>query len=116
METVRDPAFDHAGWLFVRGAAAETLGPQQQLAHDIYVELVEINTVTATGDTKQAAEAMAAGCAGGIAEGDIHVFLPAPRSNLQAAARQRRTQADPAGAIRRRAWPTARTGRSIPSS
>ena len=46
--------------LFVRGAAAEALGPQQQLAHDIYKELVEINTVTATGDTRQAAEAMAA--------------------------------------------------------
>ena len=66
--------------LFVRGAAAEGLGPQQQLAHDIYKELVEINTVTATGDTKQAAEAMAARLrAGGIAEGDIHVFSPAPR-------------------------------------
>lgn len=66
--------------LFVRGAAAEALGPQQQLAHDIYKELVEINTVTATGDTRQAAEAMAARLrAGGIAEGDIHVFSPAPR-------------------------------------
>jgi acetylornithine deacetylase/succinyl-diaminopimelate desuccinylase-like protein len=66
--------------LFVRGAAAEALGPQQQLAHDIYKELVEINTVTATGDTKRAAEAMAARLrAGGIAEGDIHVFSPAPR-------------------------------------
>jgi acetylornithine deacetylase/succinyl-diaminopimelate desuccinylase-like protein len=66
--------------LFVRGAAAEALGPQQQLAHDIYKELVEINTATATGDTKRAAEAMAARLrAGGIAEGDIHVFSPAPR-------------------------------------
>jgi hypothetical protein len=32
-------------------AAAEALSPQQQLAFDIYKELVEINTVTATGDT-----------------------------------------------------------------
>ena len=29
-------------------AAAEGLSPQQQLAFDIYKELVEINTVTAT--------------------------------------------------------------------
>ena len=66
--------------LFVRGVAAEGLRPQQQLAYDIYKELVEINTVTATGDTKRAAEAMAARLrAGGIAEGDIHVFSPAPR-------------------------------------
>ena len=66
--------------LFVRGVAAEALGPQQQLAHDIYKELVEINTVTATGDTRQAAEAMAARLrAGGIAEADVHVFSPAPR-------------------------------------
>ena len=31
-------------------AAAEALSPQQQLAFDIYKELVEINTVTATGE------------------------------------------------------------------
>jgi acetylornithine deacetylase/succinyl-diaminopimelate desuccinylase-like protein len=59
---------------------AETLTPQQQLAFDIYKELVEINTVTATGDTKQAAEAMAARLrAGGFAEADVQVFSPAPR-------------------------------------
>jgi acetylornithine deacetylase/succinyl-diaminopimelate desuccinylase-like protein len=59
---------------------AEALTPQQQLAFDIYKELVEINTVTATGDTKQAAEAMAARLrAGGFAEGDVQVFSPAPR-------------------------------------
>jgi acetylornithine deacetylase/succinyl-diaminopimelate desuccinylase-like protein len=61
-------------------AAAEPLGPQQQLAFDIYKELVEINTVTATGDTAQAAEAMAARLkAAGFAEADAHVFQPAPR-------------------------------------
>jgi hypothetical protein len=30
---------------------AQTLSPQQQFAHDVYKELVEINTVTPTGDT-----------------------------------------------------------------
>src|SRR5882757_188927 len=59
---------------------AEALTAQQQLAFDVYKELVEINTVTATGDTKQAAEAMAARLrAGGFAEADVQVFSPAPR-------------------------------------
>src|SRR4051812_8924552 len=59
---------------------AEALTPQQQLAFDIYKELVEIDTTTATGDTKRAAEAMAARLrAGGFAEGDAQVLSPAPR-------------------------------------
>jgi acetylornithine deacetylase/succinyl-diaminopimelate desuccinylase-like protein len=61
-------------------AAAEALSPQQQLAFDIYKELVEINTVTATGDTARAAEAMAARLrAAGFADADVQVFSPAPR-------------------------------------
>lgn len=40
-------------------AAAVALAPHEQVAFDIYKELVEINTVTATGDTLRAAEAMA---------------------------------------------------------
>jgi acetylornithine deacetylase/succinyl-diaminopimelate desuccinylase-like protein len=61
-------------------AAAEALNPQQQLAFDIYKELVEINTVTATGDTAQAAEAMATRLrAAGFADADVHAFSPAPR-------------------------------------
>ena len=64
----------------VRPAAAEALSPQQQLAFDIYKELVEINTVTATGDTAQAAAAMAARLkAAGFADADVQVFQPAPR-------------------------------------
>jgi acetylornithine deacetylase/succinyl-diaminopimelate desuccinylase-like protein len=60
---------------------AEALTPQQQLAFDIYKELVEINTVTATGDTKRAAEAMAARLrSAGFAEGDVQVLSPAPRN------------------------------------
>jgi acetylornithine deacetylase/succinyl-diaminopimelate desuccinylase-like protein len=66
--------------LVATGAAADGLSPQQQLAHDIYQELVEINTVTATGDTAKAAEAMAARLrAGGFAEADVHAFSPAPK-------------------------------------
>jgi acetylornithine deacetylase/succinyl-diaminopimelate desuccinylase-like protein len=64
----------------LRPATAEGLSPQQQLAFDIYKELVEINTVTATGDTARAAEAMAARLlAAGFADADVHAFSPAPR-------------------------------------
>src|SRR5215475_4976196 len=59
---------------------AQTLTPQQQAARDIYRELVEINTVTETGDTARAAEAMAARLrAAGFADADVHVLSPAPR-------------------------------------
>jgi acetylornithine deacetylase/succinyl-diaminopimelate desuccinylase-like protein len=72
--------------MVVGSAAAEGLSPQQQLAFDIYKELVEINTVTATGDTARAAEAMAARLkAAGFAEADVHAFSPAPhKGNLVA--------------------------------
>jgi acetylornithine deacetylase/succinyl-diaminopimelate desuccinylase-like protein len=72
--------------LVATGAAADGLSPQQQLAHDIYQELVEINTVTATGDTAKAAEAMAARLrVAGFAADDVHAFSPAPnKGNLVA--------------------------------
>src|ERR1700712_1600535 len=60
--------------------AAEGLNPNQQRAFDIYKELIEINTVTATGDTAKAAEAMAARLrTAGFPDADVHVFSPAPR-------------------------------------
>ena len=71
----------------IRGsAAAEALTPSQQLAHDIYKELVEIDTTTATGDTALAALAMAARLkAAGFTDEDVHVFSPAPhKGNLVA--------------------------------
>jgi acetylornithine deacetylase/succinyl-diaminopimelate desuccinylase-like protein len=61
-------------------ARAQTLTAQQQLALDIYRELVEINTVTDTGDTGRAADAMAARLrAAGFEGADVQVFKPAPR-------------------------------------
>src|SRR2546429_2125401 len=60
--------------------AAEDLNVNQQRAFDIYKELVEINTVTATGDTARAAEAMAARLrAAGFEGADVQVLLSAPR-------------------------------------
>ncbi|MBO4222255.1 M20/M25/M40 family metallo-hydrolase [Bradyrhizobium neotropicale] len=60
--------------------AAEGLSPERQFARDVYQELIEIDTVTATGDTAKAAEAMAARLrAAGFPESDVQVFSPAPR-------------------------------------
>jgi len=65
---------------------AQALTPQQQVAHDIYKELIEINTVTATGDTGKAADAMAARLrAAGFPESDVYIFKPAAgKGNLVA--------------------------------
>src|SRR5271169_1863852 len=61
-------------------ARADGLTPNQQLAHDIYKELVEIDTTTATGDTKKAAEALAARLkAAGFPDADVQALSPAPR-------------------------------------
>jgi acetylornithine deacetylase/succinyl-diaminopimelate desuccinylase-like protein len=76
-----------AAWLLLEFAAccpsaarAETLTAHQQLAVEIYKELVEINTVSATGDTGRAADAMAARLrAAGFDGADVQVFKPAPR-------------------------------------
>ena len=49
-------------------------------ALEIYRELIEIDTVTATGDTARAADAMAARLiAAGLPAADVQVFKPAPR-------------------------------------
>jgi hypothetical protein len=61
-------------------ANAQPRSNQQRLAVDIFKELVEINTVTATGDTARDAEAMAAHLrAAGLGGSDVQVFVPAPR-------------------------------------
>ena len=67
-------------------ASAQTSGsplsPDQQLARDIYKELVEINTTTDAdpGGTTQAAEAMAARLrAAGFTGGDVQVLSSGPR-------------------------------------
>src|SRR6266478_4627087 len=65
---------------FGEPARAQSRTAQQRLAVDIYKELVEINTVTETGDTARAAEAMAARLrTAGFSESDVQVFTPAPR-------------------------------------
>jgi acetylornithine deacetylase/succinyl-diaminopimelate desuccinylase-like protein len=59
---------------------AQVRDARQQRALDIFKELVEVNTVTATGDTARAAETAAARLrAAGFGESDLQVFTPAPR-------------------------------------
>src|SRR6516162_4375726 len=65
---------------WVTSVGADALTEPQRLAFDIFKELVEIDTVTATGDTARAAEAMAARLrAAGFAGADVQVLSPAPR-------------------------------------
>ena len=86
-------------------ARALTRDENQKLGFAIYKELVEINTVTATGDTAAAADAMAARLlAAGFAPEDVKVFKPAPRKgNLVAKTPWKRLpQTDPAARSSRR--------------
>jgi acetylornithine deacetylase/succinyl-diaminopimelate desuccinylase-like protein len=66
--------------LLASAAIAQPTTPDPKLAYDVYKELVEINTVTATGDTARAADAMAARLLqAGFDPKDVQVFKPAPR-------------------------------------
>ena len=61
-------------------AIAQPLTSHQELALDIYKELVEINTVVGLGDTARAAEAMAARLrTAGLPASDVQVLMPVPR-------------------------------------
>jgi acetylornithine deacetylase/succinyl-diaminopimelate desuccinylase-like protein len=54
--------------------------PHDNLARDIYRELIEINTTESAGDTTKAAEAMALRLkSAGLPESDVHVLGPHPR-------------------------------------
>ncbi|MEO7085831.1 MAG: M20/M25/M40 family metallo-hydrolase [Gemmatimonadaceae bacterium] len=53
------------------------LTPHQQLAHSVYKELIEINTVDSVGSVTKAAEAMAARFrAAGFSANDVQVLIP----------------------------------------
>ena len=61
-------------------AQAPGQAPHEQLAKEIFRELIEINTTDATGNTTQAAEAMAARLrAAGFPAEDVRVLGPHPR-------------------------------------
>jgi acetylornithine deacetylase/succinyl-diaminopimelate desuccinylase-like protein len=61
-------------------ASPQSLAPHQQLARDVYRQLIEINTAVTTGTTTPAAEAMAARFRNaGFPAADIFVGGPHPR-------------------------------------
>ncbi len=65
---------------FASSKLAAQMTPHQQLARDIHKELVEINTVTASGDTLKAAQAMAARLkVAGFSDDEVKVLSPGPR-------------------------------------
>jgi len=69
-----------ATMLLTADVAAQRLTAQQQLARDIFRELIEINTTDANGDNTRAAEAMAARLlAAGFPVDDVRVLAPAAR-------------------------------------
>src|ERR687889_687677 len=62
-----------------QAAPSPTLSADQQLARDIYKELIEINSTTDAPGTTKAAEAMAARLRGaGFSEADVHVLSSGP--------------------------------------
>ncbi len=72
-------SFAAATWL---GAQQKPLTPNQQMAHDIYKELIEINTSVWTGNTTPAAQAMAKRFRdAGFPEKDIFVGGPTPKKH-----------------------------------
>jgi acetylornithine deacetylase/succinyl-diaminopimelate desuccinylase-like protein len=77
--------------LLTTGLAAQTLAPHQQLAREIYKQLIEINTTDSVGNTTVAADAMATRLrAAGFPAADIFVGGPVPRKgNLVARLRGR---------------------------
>src|SRR5207253_6865077 len=65
---------------FVPGAGAQNLSPADQMARDIFKQLIEINTTDSVGNVTTAAEAMAERLRNaGFAEDDLHVAGPSDR-------------------------------------
>src|SRR5262245_20454504 len=64
--------------------SAQALAPHQQLAHDIYKELIEINTADSVGNTTTAASAVAKRLLdAGFSQSDIFQGGPRPdKGNL----------------------------------
>jgi acetylornithine deacetylase/succinyl-diaminopimelate desuccinylase-like protein len=69
-----------AGFSCAATAVANELTDHQQLARDIFEELIEINTTHSQGDTTAAARAVEARLlAAGFPREDVHVIVPAER-------------------------------------
>src|SRR5690349_4692653 len=68
--------------LAVCASAAQTDNPARQLAHDIFRQLIEINTTDSSGDNTAAAQAMAKRFLdAGYPASDVKVLIPDGRPN-----------------------------------
>jgi len=82
---MRNPTFTVLAAVLVsvcppRVVRAQGLDPHRRLAHDVFKELIEINTTDSVGSTTRAAEAMGARLrAAGFPESDIQVLGPNER-------------------------------------
>lgn len=66
--------------LFLSGSLFTNAQPDQKLTHDIFKELIEINTMHSSGNTTEAAEAMAARLrAAGFTDKDLFIGGAAPK-------------------------------------
>src|SRR5712692_8075784 len=92
---------------------AQGLDAQKRLAHDVFKELIEINTTDSVGSTTRAAEAMAARLkAAGFPESDVQVLGPNERKgNLVAPLQAGGLQARPHRSSRR-SWARSSASRS----
>ncbi len=86
--------------VLARSALAQApLTPERQLAHDIYRQLVDINTTDSSGSTTEAAQAMAERLrAAGFPDSDLAILVPpgnARRGNLVARLHGRGTGGKP---------------------
>ncbi len=83
--TMRGPALAVLAATLVSASASRTIGaqgldPHPRLAHDVFKELIQINTTDSVGSTTRAAEAMAARLkAAGFPEADVQVLGPNER-------------------------------------
>lgn len=70
-----------SAWSAAQGAPAmSALNPEQQRFHDIYKELVEINTTNSVGNNTEAARALQKHLmAAGFSADDIALFEPFPK-------------------------------------
>jgi len=76
--------------LITASAEARELSAREQLAREIYEQLIETDTTQSTGSTTRAAEAMAKRLrAAGVPERDVHVLGPERKGNLVARLRAR---------------------------
>ena len=74
------PAAASGNQASLQAASPDTLSASQQIARQVFKDLIEINTTDSVGSTTEAAEAMAARLiAAGLPKADVQVLGPHPQ-------------------------------------